>query len=29
MKSKLDEAALRKAVNDLGEYTVLRIDWMK
>ena len=29
MKSKLDEAVLRKVVNDLGEYTVLHIDWIK
>ena len=29
MKSKVDETVLRKAVNDLGEYTVLSVDWMK
>lgn len=29
MKSKLDEAVLRKVVNDLGEYTVLHINWVK
>ena len=29
MKSKVDETVLRKAVNDLGEYTVLSVDWIK
>ena len=29
MKSKVDETVLRKAVNDLGEYTVMSVDWIK
>ena len=29
MKSEVDETVLRKAVNDLGEYTVMSVDWMK
>ena len=29
MKSEVDETVLRKAVNDLGEYTVMSVDWVK